>query len=268
MPQLSRISVYPVKSLDGIDVATSDFMPGGGLRNDRRFALRDEQGHYVNGKRFPTLHALRAAFADDLSTITLSAAGAASETFRLAAGNAGLERYFSDCFGLRVVVVEDAEFGFPDDLDSPGPTIVAAATLRLVTEWFPGLDLDEVRQRFRANLEIDDTPDEACPPFWEDRLFAADAEVGARSAVTFRIGNVLLDGVNPCARCVVPTRDSQTGAVTPRFVAEFQRHRAAALPAWAAPTAFDHFYRLSVNTRPSPASHGGTISMGDAVAVV
>lgn len=268
MPQLSRISVYPVKSLDGVDVAATDFMPGGGLRNDRRFALRDEQGHYVNGKRFPKLHGLRAAFADDLSTITLTFDGVPSETFPLAPSNAALERFLSDYFGLRVVVVEDREFGFPDDLDSPGPTIVAAATLRRVTEWFPGLDLDEVRRRFRANLEIDGTTGDDCPPFWEDRLFAADAEVGAREAVTFRIGNVLLDGVNPCARCAVPTRDSRTGAVTPRFVAEFQQRRAAALPAWAAPTAFDHFYRLSVNTRPCPASRGGKISLGDAVAMV
>ena len=75
------------------------------------------------------------------------------------------ERFLSAAMGEPVRLVEDAERGFPDDTDSPGPTVVSTATLETVASWFPGLTIEEVRRRFRANLEIGDTE-----PFWEDRL--------------------------------------------------------------------------------------------------
>lgn len=263
MPRLARITVYPIKSFDGADVASATFTAGGGLAHDRRFVFRDPTGTFINGKRFPALHALRSAFSADLSEVRLSTGGADGTTFRLAGGNADLERRLSDYLGLAVRFDENADGGFPDDPDSPGPTVVSTATLRSVVDWFPSLSLDEVRRRFRANLEIDD-----CPPFWEDRLFAENASPQTRTVVPFRIGGVVLHGVNPCARCPVPTRDSQTGEVFPRFAQEFGRRRQESLPPWAPATAFDHYYRLSVNTRPSPTTAGGRIAVGDAVELV
>ena len=58
-----------------------------------------------------------------------------------------------------------------------------------------------------------------------------------------------MEGTNPCQRCVVPTRDSLTGAASSGFATEFARRRAATLPPWADRRRFDHFYRLTVNTR-------------------
>jgi uncharacterized protein YcbX len=135
--------------------------------------------------------------------------------------------------------------------------------LESVQEWFPSLSFDEVRRRFRANLEIDE-----CPAFWEDQLFAEDASPQTRTVVPFRVGRVTLHGVNPCARCPVPTRDSQTGEVFPRFGQVFGHRRQESLPPWAPTTAIDHYYRLSVNTRPSPTSAGGRIAIGDEVSLV
>jgi len=112
--------------------------------------------------------------------------------------------------------------------------------------------------RFRANLEIADSE-----PFWEDRLFG-EAEGVARA---FRIGNVLLAGTNPCQRCVVPTRDPATGAVWPEFAKIFAVTRSAQLPQWAPRLRFDHFYRLTVNTRPL-GSAGGTLHVGDEIQLV
>lgn len=268
MPRLTRIVVYPIKSFDGAEAAQATFNSGGGLQYDRRFALRDPHGDFVNGKRFPAIHALRATYDTRFATIVLEGPGFAAETFDLVARNPVFERRLSDYFGLPIRLAEDADCGFPDDPASPGPTIVSTPTLAAVTRWFPQLDLAEVRRRFRVNLEVDGSANDPCPAFWEDRLFAADAEPGCRNAVAFRIGSVMLEGVNPCGRCVVPTRDSQSGRVTPRFVADFQSNRAAELPSWAQSTAFDHFYRLSVNTRPTFATAGGTIRLGDEIQVV
>lgn len=257
MPRLARITIYPIKSLDGAVVESARIVGAGGLQNDRRFALRDAQGNIVNAKRHASIHALRASFDLAESRVTLSAPDRAATTFALAAGNADLEAWCANFFGFAVTLQENVETGFPDDLDSPGPTLIGTPTLRSVASWYGNFDLEEARRRFRANLEIDSsasTPgSDDCPPFWEDRLFAADAAPDARSTVGFHIGDAMLEGVNPCARCVVPSRDSRTGDVSPRFAVEFARLRRESLPAWAEPSAFDHFYRLSVNTRASAA---------------
>lgn len=263
MPRLARINVFPIKSFDGVSRSASGFMPGGGLEFDRRFALFTERNELLNGKKFPAIHRLRSDFSPDFSQVTLTAPDAAAATFRLAAGDAELERYLSHYFGQPIRVAENSETGFMDDLASPGPTILSVAALETVHEWFPTLDLEEVRRRFRANLEIED-----CPAFWEDRLFAEDASPESQETVPFQIGDVTLLGVNPCARCPVPTRDSRTGEVYEKFGAQFQHRRRESLPPWAPASAFDHFYRLSVNTRPSLTSPMGTIRVGDEVEVV
>ncbi len=150
--------------------------------------------------------------------------------------------------------------GFPDDLESPGPTVVSTATLRTVAGWFAGLNEDEVRRRFRANLEIDAEGNDL-PPFWEDRLCGP-----AGQATRFRVGDVVFSGTNPCQRCIVPTRDAATGDAWPRFAKAFAQAREVSLPAWAERSRFDHFYRLAVNTRLAGA--GGRIRVGDAVEVL
>lgn len=49
-----------------------------------------------------------------------------------------------------------------------------------VASWFPGLSVDEMRRRIRANIEID-----GVPAFWEDRLFSEQGDL-----VSFRVGDV------------------------------------------------------------------------------
>jgi uncharacterized protein YcbX len=112
---------------------------------------------------------------------------------------------------------------------------------------------------FRANLEI-----AGVPAFWEDQLFAAEAN----SLVRFRIGDVLMEGVNPCARCVVPSRDPLTGEMVLGFQRRFAEARRAHLPPWAPAARFDHDYRLCVNTRVPATETGKTLRVGDSVALL
>lgn len=270
MPRLARITVYPIKSLDGVVVENATIVGAGGLQHDRRFALRDVDGNFVNGKRHARIHLVRAVFDLAALQVTLSASDRAAGTFHLAAGNPAIEAWCSAFFGFPVNLEENTETGFPDDLESPGPTLIGTPTLQEVAGWFDGVNLVEARRRFRANLEIDSFSDKSdavpddCPPFWEDRLFAADAAPDARQTVLFHIGGATFEGVNPCARCVVPSRDSQTGDVSPRFAVDFARRRRDSLPAWAELKAFNHFYRLSLNTR-ATAAVGRTLRVGDEV---
>jgi hypothetical protein len=108
-----------------------------------------------------------------------------------------------------------------------------------VASWYEEITLAEARLRFRANLEVGGTV-----PFWEDRLVVGDGSEGH-----FSIGESAWQGKTISQRCVVPTRDPATGKTIAHFARTFAAQRGQQLPAWAPRNAFDHFYRLAINTR-------------------
>lgn len=258
-PYLAQINLYPVKSLDGATVTQSQVLPSGALKCDRTYALFDSQGSVINAKRTAKIHAVRSQFSDDLESITLRTQGSENtSTFHLHEHRTGLEAWFSGYFQQPVTLQENLQLGFPDDTTSPGPTVISTATLEAIASWYPNLSVEEARRRFRANLEID-----GVPPFWEDQLFGAEDET-----VAFQIGEVTFLGVNPCQRCIVPTRDASTGEGTAQFQKTFNQRRSATLPEWVDRSRFNHFYRLSVNTRLSGPRSGGVLNVGDEVQVL
>lgn len=248
MARLARILIYPIKSLDPISCEQSRVLPAGALEHDRRFAIVDAQGTWVNAKRTARIQTIRASYELAAGTVAFrDESDARGEVFPLAAGNRAIEAWLSDRLGQAVTLVENPDAGFPDDTDAPGPTLLSTATLQTVAGWFPGVTLDECRHRFRANLEVEDVP-----PFWEDQLYGESGE-----RVAFRVGAVVFEGTNPCQRCVVPSRSPSSGVVTADFTRRFRQSREATLPPWAARSRFNHFYRLSVNTR--------LVTLGDGV---
>jgi hypothetical protein len=68
---ISRISIYPIKSLPGVTVASSDVLGSGALKWDRRLALVEPNGEFVNLKRVPELHQIRADFQLDTPSVRL-----------------------------------------------------------------------------------------------------------------------------------------------------------------------------------------------------
>jgi uncharacterized protein YcbX len=254
MPQIARITLYPIKSLDGIDVPQATVLPSGALEMDRRWAIVDARWNYVNGKTCAAVHSLRTTFAEDLKSVTVGRGGDV-RSFALPCECDALAHWLGELVGCRCRLVEDDVVGFPDDRDSPGPTIIGAATLAAVASWYEGVDASEVRRRLRANLEID-----APEPFWEDRL--ALREVGGPE---FTVGETIFRGWNVCRRCIVPTRDSITGESTPGFAKRFVEQREASLPAWSPAERFEDFYRAAINTRLAALCRGGTIHVGDEV---
>ena len=165
MPQLARISIYPIKSLDAVTVREATVLPSGALAFDRRFALLDLQGRFMNGKRAPKLQQIRTRFGPDFTTVSLSAPSKGeSPTFRLPNQGGSLAGWIGQFLGEPLVLSENSVVGFPDETQFPGPTLISTATLQTVADWF-AISLEEARARFRANLEID-----GVEPFWEDRL--------------------------------------------------------------------------------------------------
>ncbi len=259
LPIISGLWIYPIKSLDGVAVNQVTLLPSGAIRGDRAFALFDSSGDLINGKRHPQIHALRSQFNLETGRVSLTVEGTLPlAEFQLPQQKQACEAWLADYFGRPVQLQQNLEMGFPDDTASPGPTIVSMATLAAIAAWFPGLTVAEVRRRFRANIEIG-----GVPAFWEDRLFTT-----ADQTIDFQIGEVRFLGVNPCQRCVVVTRDSQTGTPYPNFQKTFVEKRQETLPAWAERSRFNHFYRLAINTRLPASEAGKTIQLGDPVKIL
>jgi uncharacterized protein YcbX len=263
-PQLVNIRLHPIKSLDPVSVPEARISPSGGLVLDRAWALYSVDGKWVNGKRTPAIHLIRANYSPDLREVTLSVLGDRREiptrTFAFPGAYEDAAEWFSVFFEQQIIV-RYSENGFPDDTVASGPTIVSTASLESVSEWFgptpqgfPGVSVDEARQRFRATLEIN-----GVPAFWEDQLFGEDE----RSVVRFKIGEINFEGSNPCARCPVPPRNPQTGEILEGFQKRFTQLRESTLPPWSPRPRFDHFYRLSTNTRVAPSETNKLLCVGD-----
>ena len=254
MIRLARIALYPFKSLDPVVLDAVSVRRSGMLQDDRRYAVRDREGAFVNGKRDPRVHRIRSEFDVASRELALRVEQSSERrTFHVDRDRTAIEDWFSTYFETPAAVAENSETGFPDDLDHPGPTVVSTATLQTVASWFGGWPLDEVRRRFRANFEID-----GVEPFWEDRLFGP-----AGTVVRFSIGDAAFEGTNPCARCVVPSRSPVSGDVQSMFQKVFAEQRRRSLPDWADARRFDHFYHLAVNTRPVSETLPARIRVGD-----
>ncbi len=259
MPYVASIHIYPVKSLDGIAVGRATILPSGALEGDRAIAIFDDLGQFVNGKRNSGVHFLRFSFDVENGIVCLKIQGTEQEFFfQIDTERAEIESWLSSYFGFHVKLVENLLIGFPDDTASPGPTVIGTETIAEVASWFPRVSVNEMRQRLRANIEIGDVP-----PFWEDQLFTEANEV-----VQFQIGQAIFEGINPCQRCIVTAGNPRTKETYPNFQKIFTAKRQEKMPDWARQSRFNHFYRLSINTRLPPQAAGKTVQVGDKVEIL
>ena len=252
-PYLAQIRIYPIKSLDPLHLKVTEVVNGAGLLGDREFALVAGDGKVLNAKRArERLLSVRAVYGNERKRVDLRTSKGSS-SFDLARDRKAAEAFLGDWLGRPVELRRDAVLGFPDDPEASGPTVVGTGSIELVAEWF-GWEADEVRRRFRSNLEI-----AGLGPFEEDRLFGPPSEPRR-----FRVGDVELQGTNPCARCVVPSLDSRGRASADalfarKFAALRERHASAG----SGIHRYDHYYRFAVNTRLAPDQGGKTLRVGD-----
>src|SRR4029077_1654802 len=171
-PRLAKMRLHPIKALDPVHVQESRIGPSGGLEHDRAWALYSVDGQWVNGKRTAAVHLIRAAYAPDVSSVTLSVPGDSrkipARTFAFPSATEDAAEWFSVFFEQQIIV-RHSPGGFPDDSIAHGPSIICTATLLAIAVLFPGMTLEDARLRFRTTLEID-----GVPAFWEDQLFGEE----------------------------------------------------------------------------------------------
>jgi uncharacterized protein len=257
-PVIKSITIYPVKSLDGISLQKAQIGNGGCLMHDREYAICDSNGKYVNGKSNALVHLLRSAIDFENEIISFRhQSDVTFHRFHLKNDKEAIDEFLSAFFKMQVTLQKDTEGRFLDVPVKSGVTVLSAASLVKVAGWFSDMDIDETRKRFRATIEIDNVP-----AFWEDKLFYKEETV-----VDFKIGEAILYGMSPRARCVVPTRHPQTGEVIHAFQKTFAIQRAASLPAWSTLEQYGHTYYLSVDCYLPPSEYGKWIKVGDEVKI-
>ena len=257
-PILNRITIYPVKSLDGIALEKAMITDGGCLLHDREYAISDEKGNFIIGKTNALVHLLRSAIDFENETISFRQEHeTTAKQFHLQKEKSAIESYLSDYFGARTLFQQNKNGRFMDIPDTAGVTVLSTSSLKSVSEWY-SMHIDETRKRFRATIEI-----EGVPAFWEDHLFSEEGK-----GIEFKVGEVTMFGMSPRARCVVPTRNPVTGDVIHAFPKTFAKHRAATLPEWSTLHKYGHYYHLTVNCYIPATETGKWIEKGNAVKII
>jgi uncharacterized protein YcbX len=273
-PTLTHIAVHPVKALDAAEPDRVGITPGGGLEGDRAYALYDGEG-YINGRRTAAVHPVEASFDLDAGTVRLSAPDRPTRRFDLEADRDALAAWLGDHLGTEPELRggpsgEQSDRAIYGDGSQTGPTLVSAATLRELASWYDGIGPEGMRRRLRANLVVG-----GVEAFWEERLLgslerAVYADGGANGQAggfpRVRIGDVVLEGVEPIPRCVVPTRDPDTGEEYSGFRETFIQGRRETLPSWTdEETLAGNLYSATVGTRIPEGEREGALAVGDAV---
>ena len=215
--KVESLHIYPVKGLRGTDLQESA-LEARGLTHDRRWMLVDATGKFITQREQPKLATLSAEItgdglriSNDSGSITI-ARPAAAERLPVVLWKQPLEghpaateadTWFSDFLGLPCRLVYQGDLPRPaSEQYAPGASVSYADGFPLLVTVTASLDDLNRRMpqplpmnRFRPNIVISGAP--------------AWAEDGWKK---IRIGNVTLDIVKPCTRCVVTTTDQHTGA--------------------------------------------------------
>ena len=232
---------------------------GGTILHDRAFAIFDSNGQFVNGKANAMVHLLRSYIDFENQTLSLRHHNEPEwQTFDLIHERQKIDHFLSSFFGENVNMQQNLNGRFMDIPDTSCVTVVSTASLESVANWFASMHLDETRKRFRATLEISGEV-----AFWEDNLFS-----GQGSVVEFTIGDVSVFGMSPRARCIVPTRNSESGEITHGFPKIFARHRLDNLPETSHLKEYGHGYYLTVDCHIPNSELGKSFQLGDELRIV
>src|SRR5258708_31200060 len=134
-PSLADIRLHPIKGMDPISVPEARIGPNGGLELDRVWALYSLDGNWVNGKRAPAIHLLRAEYDSTISSVTASVSPGAANPKKLQPAKFGFPSefepapvWFTEYFGQQVIVRHGPQGG-PDYEHATAPTFSSPPSL-------------------------------------------------------------------------------------------------------------------------------------------
>ena len=221
--RVAELFIYPVKSFRGQSVATA-VVEARGLRDDRRWMLVDQHGKFMSQRTLPALarftasieprgqhHRLSIEHVDGARMhIDSDSAGESidvsvwSDTVRAHLPKHAIHEQLSELLGQAARLVympddslrnTDPTYSQPGDIVSFAdgfPVLVTTTASLQAVRALTGQDID--RRQFRPNIVV--TNDEP----WQEEQWSQ-----------LQIGEMVLDLVKPCTRCVMTTLHPDTG---------------------------------------------------------
>ena len=220
MYTLTEINIYPVKSLAGISLQSSD-VEDRGLKYDRRWVLVDQTNTFFTQRDFPEMALIRVSIENEglklqhktknVEPLFVPFKFEHTESKNVVIWddtvigefyNNQIDQWFSDLIGIncRLVKMPDTTHRTVDEKYAKNKIVSFADAYPLLIIGEESLaDLNERMEvqlpmnRFRTNLVFS-----GGNPFDED---------GWKK---FQIGNTIFTAVKPCARCVITTTNQDT----------------------------------------------------------
>ncbi len=233
--QLSQINIFPVKSLDGYSPEKA-VIEKRGLQHDRRWVITEPDGTFMTQRTNAKMALLKATIEGDflvisekqnpqnLVKIDLNTEGPNlavtvwDDTVLASRTTTEADEFLSDflgksCFLMKMNAENDRRveeaYNLGDDIvsfaDGYPFLIIGENSMRDLNE---RLDVPLSIRRFRTNF-----------------IFSGGAPFVEDSFKNFRIGDVDFVGVKPCARCVLTTRDPDSGVKGREPLATLQAYR-------------------------------------------
>lgn len=267
MVHIENLWVYPIKGLDGMEVNSIKINEAGTFHHDREYAMLDPKedsviedrfdsvGKTFNGKEIDHTHEVTSSFDPETDELTLRMLESGETyTLDLTSERDEASEWFSDFVGEPVELRRKEP---PSFIDRPklGPSVISTGTLEEIASWFDEMTVEGARIRLRPNIEVG-----GVPAFWEDRFLGDDPS-------GFEINGTRFEGAEACARCVVPSRDPDTGEPINNFQQRFAEYREETLPEWAPREEFEHFFTVMLITSVPESSRGNTVAVGNEVTV-
>jgi uncharacterized protein len=221
MLNLTQINIFPVKSLDGYS-PTSAVVEKRGLQHDRRWLITDTEGMFLTQRTNPKMAMLRATIEDDCLVIKekdkpsndfkipintegpLSSVSVWDDTMKAAFVSKEVNGFLSDFLEkeVRLLKMPDTTERRVEENYNRGQDIVSFA------DGYPFLIIGEASMH-DLNTRLSDPL--SIRRFRTNFVFSGGAPFEEDGFKAFKIGDVDFMGMKHCARCVLITRDPDTG---------------------------------------------------------
>lgn len=242
MLRVSRLFIYPIKSLGGIEV-TSSLVTDRGFEYDRRWMLVDANNRFLSQRELAQIALLKVTMATNGLLVTHAISQHQIHIpFEPQSSQFGEFTIWDDtCMGQYVSAAADAWFStmlncecrlvyMPDEserLVDPEAKYVSGRKLTSFSDAYPFLiigqaSLDDLNERLDVQIPID--------RFRPNIVFVGGEAYAEDTMADFIIGSVQFNGTKLCARCNIPTIDQDTAIAAKeptRTLAQYRRRKNA-----------------------------------------
>ncbi|MGX5175070.1 MOSC domain-containing protein [Aliikangiella sp. IMCC44653] len=216
--QVSELSIYPIKSIQGFQTSSAIVTPKG-FNNDRQLMLVDSNGMFVTQRKHPELALVKLTQqansfqlnAPQQPTISVSKRNFTQQTREVSiwddqciakVADDATNLWFSQFLGFAVsLVAYHSNRPVDPNYSQAGDTVSFADGFPLLI--ISQASLDDLNQRLAAPVSMQ--------RFRPNIVISGSQAFAEDNWQQIKIGSVIFDAVKRCSRCVLTTVDPETG---------------------------------------------------------